>query len=227
MAPRRWGAALGVGTVFFLGYALQTVGLRMTTASNAAFITGLSTPLVPAIWGLWTRRMPGPSVLVGIGLATAGLALLTLTDPVGPNLGDLLVLGCAFMFALHIVLIGRLARAIDPVAFATAQVLPVGVFSTLAATAERPLASLAAAPAPVWGMMVFMALTGTVFALLVQTWAQRITTPSHTGLMFTFEPVAAALAAYLILGETLSGRQAVGAGLILAGIVLAEVKQDR
>jgi drug/metabolite transporter (DMT)-like permease len=71
-----------------------------------------------------------------------------------------------------------------------------------------------------------MALTGTVFALLVQTWAQRITTPSHTGLMFTFEPVAAALAAYLMLGETLSGRQGLGAGLILAGIVLAELKQD-
>jgi drug/metabolite transporter (DMT)-like permease len=226
MPPRRWLAALGVGTVFFFGYALQTVGLRLTTASNTAFITGLSTALVPMIWAIWHRRAPRPGVLIGIALATAGLALLTLGDSVRPNLGDVLVLGCAFMFALHIVLIGRLARAIDPVAFATAQVLPVGVFSMLAASTERPLASLAAASAPVWGMVVFMAVTGTVFGMLVQTWAQRITTPSHTGLMFTFEPVAAALASYLILGEILSGRQAFGAGLILAGIVLAELKQD-
>ncbi|MDR7537824.1 MAG: DMT family transporter [Armatimonadota bacterium] len=223
MAWQRWAQALGVGTVFFLGYAFQTVGLRLTTASKTAFITGLSTVIVPVISAVWLRRPPRAGVLAGILLASGGLALLTLTEAVAVQTGDWLVLGCAVCFAFHIVLVGRLARAIEPLAFAAAQVVPVGLFSTLAAVPERPLLGLVSAGAAVWAMIVFMAATGTVFAMLVQTWAQRYTTPSHVGLVFTFEPVAAALAAYLILGEVPSARQAVGAALILAGILASEL----
>jgi drug/metabolite transporter (DMT)-like permease len=223
MPWQRWAQALGVGAVFFLGYAFQTVGLRLTTASKAAFITGLSTVIVPVISTVWLRRPPRVGVLAGILLATAGLALLTLTEAVAVQIGDWLVLGCAVCFAWHIVLVGRLARAIEPLAFAAAQVVPVALFSTLAAVPERPLMGVVSASGAVWAMIVFMAATGTVFAMLVQTWAQRYTTPSHVGLVFTFEPVAAALAAYLILGEVLSVRQAVGAALILAGILASEL----
>jgi drug/metabolite transporter (DMT)-like permease len=94
--------------------------------------------------------------------------------------------------------------------------------STLAAASERSLPALVAAPPVIWGAIVFMALTGTVAALVVQNWAQRFTSPSHAGLMFTFEPVAAAAAAYLLLGELFTGRQAVGAFSILVGILMAE-----
>jgi drug/metabolite transporter (DMT)-like permease len=228
MPPRRWAAALTVGVVFFLGYAFQTVGLRLTTASKTAFITGLTTAIVPVISAVWMRVPPRPGVLAGITAATVGLGLLTLNGAARVNLGDLLVLGCAFLFALHIVLVGRLARALEPVPFATAQLLPIALFSALAASwTERPLSGLAAAGGPVWAMIFFMAITATVFAMLVQIWAQRFTTPSHTGLMFVFEPVSAALAAYLILGEVPTPRQAAGAALILAGIVGAELNQAK
>jgi drug/metabolite transporter (DMT)-like permease len=228
MPAGQWRTALAVGLVFFLGYALQTVGLGLTTASKTAFITGLTTAFVPVVSAVWMRLAPPPGVLAGVAAATVGLGLLTLNDAVRVNAGDLLVLGCAVLFALHIVLVGRLARSMDPVPFATAQVLPIGLLSAVAASAaESPLTGLAAASGPVWGMVVFMAVTGTVFALLVQIWAQRVTTASHTGLMFAFEPVAAALAAYLILGEVPTARQAAGAALILAGIVGAELNQTR
>ncbi|MDQ7859476.1 MAG: DMT family transporter [Armatimonadota bacterium] len=220
--PRRWGAAGAVGAVFFLGYAFQTVGLRLTTASKAAFITGLSVVLVPVIAALWLRRAPPPAVWGGIAAATAGLGLLSLDGPAAVQAGDLLVLAGAVCFALHIVLVGRLAATIAPPAFAAAQIVAVMALSTLAALPERPLAALGAAPADVWAMVAFMAATATVGALLVQTWAQRFTPPAHVGLMFTFEPVAAAIAAYLLLGEVLAVRQTLGALLILGGIVLAE-----
>ncbi|MDR7521215.1 MAG: DMT family transporter [Armatimonadota bacterium] len=226
LPARPWIQAAAVGVVFFLGYGLQTVGLRLTTASKAAFITGLSVVLVPVIASVWLRRRPRGRVWAGIATASAGLALLTLDDPIGANLGDLLVLGCAFCFALHIVLVGRLGPALDPLAFAAAQVVSVAALSTLAASVERPLRALVAAPPGIWGMILFMATTATVGALVIQTWAQRFTSPSHTGLMFTFEPVAAAVAAYLLLGEVLSGRQAFGALLILVGIVVAEVGRE-
>jgi drug/metabolite transporter (DMT)-like permease len=221
--PRRWAAAAAIGGVFFVGYALQTLGLRLTTASKAAFITGLSTALVPVISAVWLRRVPPAAVVLGIGAATVGLALLTLDGAATVQAGDVLVLGCALCFALHIVLVGRLARAIDPLAFATAQMAAVMTLSTLAAVPERPLLALGSAPAAVWALIAFMAVTGTAAALLIQTWAQRFTSPSHVGLMFTFEPVAAAAAAYALLGEVLVARQAAGALLILGGIVLAEV----
>lgn len=221
-----WTAAVGVGIVLFLGYALQTVGLRFTTASKAGFITGLSVAMIPVISAVWLRKAPRPTVLAGIGAATVGLALLTLNESLAVGRGDLLVLGCAVCFATHIVLVGRLAPRLDHVTMATAQVVPVAVLSLLAAFVERPLPAVAAAGAPIWFMIAFMAVTATVAAFLVQMWAQRFTTASHTGLMFTFEPVAAAVAAYLALGEVLTGRQAWGAGLILAGIVMADLKQD-
>lgn len=223
LPARPWIQAAAVGVVFFLGYGLQTVGLRLTTASKAAFITGLSVVLVPVIASVWLRRRPRGWVWAGIASATAGLALLTLDDPMGATLGDLLVLGCAVCFALHIVLVGRLAPALDPLAFAAAQVVSVAALSTLAASVERPLRALVAAPPGIWGILLFMAVAATVGALVIQNWAQRFTSPSHTGLMFTFEPVAAAVAAHLLLGEVLRGRQALGALLILIGIVVAEV----
>lgn len=226
-APRReWTAGAAVGGVLFLGYALQTTGLRLTTASNSGLITGLSVAMVPAISAAWFRRVPRSGVLAGIAAAVIGLVLLTLNDVVRVNLGDVLTLGCAFFFALHIVLVGRLTRGFDPIVFATAQITAVAILSGMAALVERPLAPLAAAPPAVWAMIAFMAATGTVGAFLIQVWAQRFTSASHTGLMFTFEPVAAALTAYLILGEVLAGRQALGAVLILAGIVLAELNQE-
>jgi drug/metabolite transporter (DMT)-like permease len=228
MAPRAWIVAAGVGVVLFLGFAFQALGIRLTTASRAGFITGLSVAMVPVISSLWSRRAPRLAVMLGVSAATIGLSLMTAGDAAVPvNVGDALVLACAVCFALHIVFVGRLAAAWDAVSFATVQVVAVAVLSVLAALlTERPAAALAAAPAFALGMIAYMTFVGTVAALLVQVWAQRFTTPTHTGLMFAFEPVAAALAAVALLGETLAGRPAVGAALIVSGIVIAELARD-
>lgn len=223
---RAWTQAVAIGALFFVAYILQVVGLRLTTASKAGFITGMSVVMVPAISALWLRRAPSKMVLAGIAIAAIGLALLSLEGPSAVRIGDLLILGCAVCFAFHIVLVGRLAPALDYRVFATAQAIPVALLSAIGALTEHPGPAIAAAGPGIWAAVVFMALTGSAGALLVQSWAQRFTTASHTGLMFTFEPVAAALLAHVILGEVLAGRQALGAGLILAGIVLAELKHN-
>lgn len=227
MAPRAshrpWTHALAVGVVFFFGYAFQVLGLRMTTASQAGFVTGMSVVMVPVISALWLRRAPRPLVLAGIAAAAVGLGLLALEGPPEVRVGDLLVLGCAICFAFHIVLVGRLAPAVDHRLFAVAQAIPVAVLGGLAALAEHPGSAIASAGPDIWAAIAIMALTASAGALLVQSWAQRFTTPSHTGLMFAFEPVAAALLAHLILGEVLARRQALGAWLILMGIVVAEL----
>ncbi len=219
-----WTQALAVGVVFFFGYAFQVLGLRVTTASQAGFITGTSVIMVPVISGLWLRRVPRPLVLAGIAAATVGLGLLALEGPMAVRMGDLLVLACAVCFAVHIVLVGRLAPALDHRVFAVAQAIPVAVLGAIGALTEHPGAAIASAGLGIWAAIAFMAVTASAGALLVQSWAQRFTTPSHTGLMFTFEPVAAALLAYAMLGEALTARQALGAVLILLGIVIAEIR---
>ncbi len=226
-ARRDWMAAAALGVVLFLGFALQKIGLRITTASKAGFITGLSVVMVPVIWAVWMRRVPHQRVMTGIAAATVGLALLTLNGSLAVNVGDLLVLACAVCFAMHIAIMGRLAPVLDTITLTTVQVVVAAVLSVLAALMEGSLPGVATSSALVWGMILFMTAAGTLAALLIQAWAQRFTTPAHTGLMFAFEPVAAAIAAFFILDEVLVGHQAWGAALIFVGIVIAELNQGR
>src|SRR5262249_53908257 len=115
-ATLSWGLVRAgglVGLCLFAGYALQTAGLQFTSAAKAGFITGLSVVIVPLLEAAALRRPPAWSTLVGVALATLGLALLTLGGDVTVELGDLLVLGCALAFALHILSVDRYAGRHD------------------------------------------------------------------------------------------------------------------
>ncbi|MBC7249748.1 MAG: DMT family transporter [Anaerolineae bacterium] len=214
----RNGGLLGV--VLFAAYAFQTAGLRTTSASKAAFITGLSVVLVPLLAALWLRQLPRPVAWLSALLATVGLALLSM--PLGQSLvvGDGLVLGCALMFAIHILLVGRYASRHDPLALSAVQ---MGVVALLSGAVAPWAESLPARLSPVvWGALLFTALLATVLALVLQISAQRRTPPHRAALLLTLEPVFAALTAYL-LGERLTPQGWAGCALILIAMVMAEV----
>src|SRR5260370_4645987 len=103
-----------VGVFLFLGYAFQTTGLKLTTPSKSAFLTGVSTVLVPLLLVVFWKTKIHPWRAVGIALALAGLFLMTvpsgregLADFAKVNSGDLLTIGCALAFAFQIILLGR------------------------------------------------------------------------------------------------------------------------
>ncbi len=220
---RELAAGALIGVFLFAGYAFQTAGLQYTTASKAGFITGLSVVMVPFTTWLWLRRAPGKSALAGVVLATAGLALLTLPrgQVLTVNRGDVLVLACAVSFALHITAVGAFAPRMDSLALATVQIASTAVISSVAALVlEAPTWPM---PAFVWGAAAFTGVLATGVAFGVQTTAQAFTTPTHTALIFATEPVFAALFGYLLAGEWLSGQAWLGCGLILAGMVVAEL----
>ena len=221
---RELAAGTLVGVFLFAGYGFQTAGLQYTTASKAGFITGLSVVMVPFTTWLWLRRPPGKLALVGVVLATVGLALLTLPgdETLTVNRGDALVLACAVSFALHITAVGAFAPRMDSLALATVQIASTAIISSIAALAlEFPTGPI---PASVWGAAAFTGVLATGVAFGVQTTAQVFTTPTHTALIFAMEPVFAALFGYLLAGERLSGLAWLGAGLILAGMVVAELR---
>jgi drug/metabolite transporter (DMT)-like permease len=106
---RGFGKGALLGLALFAGYAFQTLGLRSTSASQSGLITGLSVVLVPILSALMLRRSPGAAAVLGVMLATVGLALLTLNESFHVAPGDLYLLACALAFALHIVGVGAFA----------------------------------------------------------------------------------------------------------------------
>ncbi|NMB17290.1 MAG: DMT family transporter [Firmicutes bacterium] len=210
-----------LGTLLFAAYALQTVGLQYTTASNAAFITGLSVVLVPLLTAVGLRSLPAPESIGGALLAAVGLGCLTLGDGLVLNVGDLLVLGCAFAFAGHIVLIGKYAAQSSTYELVVGQMLAVALWAWLFTLIwEEP--SLHATPRT-WAAIVITGILASAVALSIQTTMQRFTSPTRTGIIFSTEPVFAALFAYLWLHETLSLKQLVGCVLILSGMLFTEL----
>ena len=215
-----WRAGGLLGTVLFAAYAFQTLGLRITTATRAGFITGLFVVLVPLLSALVLRRMPTFTVWGAALLAVLGLALLSL--PLDPALapGDGLMLLCALMVAVHILLVDHQAQHYDPLALGTAQIGTVALLSGLAALLVEPLPTRLSSG--VWGVILFTALPATALALLLQVMGQRHTPPHKAALLLTLEPIFAALTAFLFLDERLGVRGLAGCGLILAAMLLAE-----
>jgi drug/metabolite transporter (DMT)-like permease len=217
------GAGLLVAIFLYGGFVTQTFGLQTTSASVAAFITGLSTVVVPLAAFAILRHRPPSGALVGVALATGGMGLLTLKDDLSLSQGDVLVLFCALFFALHIVMVGKYAPRVDAVVLATVQLGAVAAASwPLALFLERPTF---AAPPGVWASVVFIGVVATGLVFFIQNVAQRFTSPTHTAVIFTMEPVFAAFFAYLWVGESMAGRGLIGAGLILAGMLAAELRR--
>lgn len=221
-------AGVLIGVVFGAGYFLQTVGLQYTTASKAGFITALNVVFIPVLAKYISGRRSTWVTWLGVAVATLGLAVMTVDWSVGlrPETGDLFVLACAVMFALHIVLIDRFAGDFDPVLLTFVQVVTVTVLSFGAAHAFEGGFVLATDGANV-GRLLFLAVFATAGAVLTQVSLQRFTTPARVGLILSMEPVFAALFAWLLLGETMTATGWFGGALVLAGVLLSEFGPSR
>jgi drug/metabolite transporter (DMT)-like permease len=214
-----------VGILLWLGFALQTWGLEYTSAGNSGFLTGLYIVLVPLFSAALYRRWPRAAELIGISIAGVGLVLLTApstTKMLSLNRGDLLTIGCAIVFAVHLLALGYFSQRERFEAVAIGQVACTALISMLGLMVERPRVS--------WHPQVILAIvvTGvlaTAVAFALQTWAQQYTTPTRTALILSLEPVFAFAAAVLVAGEALILRSVVGGGLIIAGILVVELRR--
>lgn len=220
--PVPWVPGATAGVALWVSYWLQTEGLRYTTPSKSAFITGMNVILVPVLVSIANRRWLRWRQALAALVATLGLGLLTLQSfgLWAVNWGDVLTLGCAVAFSVHVILVGRYANQVDAGAFLAVQLAVVAGLSAIMASAEgwpfRPTPGLA------WAVVITAALpTAAAFALMI--WAQRFVAPSRAALLFTTEPVFAVAASYAWLGERFSGNAAAGAILILVAIWIAEV----
>jgi drug/metabolite transporter (DMT)-like permease len=227
------------GLFLALGYSFQTSGLAHTTPSKSAFLTGLVVVLVPIlslIPRVAPRTSPKPSAIVFLGaiLAFAGLILLTSTPGTGMallynpgrgagmHLGEWLTLLCAIAFAAHLLTLAHAAPQLSARRLGTLQIAFAAVFMLF----TLPLGgkpSLHLTPTAILALAI-TALFATAAAFTIQSWAQQILPPTHTALILTLEPVFAALTSLLFFHERFGPRELLGAALILAGILLAELR---
>lgn len=216
-------AGILIGFLLFAGFLLQTLGLQFTTPPKSAFLTGLTSVMVPLLASLVYRNKPQASEVLGVVVATTGLALLTLEGPIGSiGKGDLLTILCAVAFAGHIVTLGHYSgkasyEMLSIIQVATAAVLGISLFWW-----AEPL-RIVWNPAVIYAILV-TGLLATALAFSIQAWAQKHTSSTRTALIYMLEPVFAWLVSYWVLGVGLAGRAAAGAVLILAGVALVELK---
>lgn len=221
-------AGAGLGALLFGGYAFQTAGLLYTTPAKSGFVTGSSVVLVPLLLGIFWRRRLAAWAYGGVATVMAGLYLLTV--PVQGiahlNRGDVLTLVAAALYAFHIIVVSESAQAYPVAALSALQVAACGVLAAIAAAGAHAAGWQAARFEWRWELYVAIlicAVFATAVAFSLQVWAQQFTSPSHAAILFTLEPVFAAITSYWWLGERLGTRALAGAALVFAGILLAEL----
>lgn len=217
-------AGLAAGAFLTAGYVFQTLGLSpgMTSASRAAFITGMFVVITPFLQAVVLRRMPQWTAWVGVVAAVVGLWLLSGGADGGTwNLGDTVVLLCAVAYSAHMIVLGSLGRAHDTRPLTLVQLFTVAVVcGTVGLATEHP-------PMPVgsglWTALLVTGVLASAVAFAVQTYAQKHLSPTRTALILICEPAFGGLFAWLVAGETLGPVGLAGAALILVGMAASEL----
>ncbi len=225
LTARELLAGSAIGMAIFLGYSLQTIGLQTISSSKSAFITALYVPMVPLLQWAVLRRPPQLMSWIGIALAFAGLILLAGPQAGTPTLGmgEMLTLCGALAIAAEIILIGRVADAVDARRVTVVQLAVASLlaFACMPATGEG-------LPAFSWTLVALAGGLGAASALiqLTMNWAQKAVSPTKATLIYAGEPVWAGIVGRLA-GERLPLLAVLGAALIVRGVIASELKPRR
>ncbi|WP_106627319.1 DMT family transporter [Selenomonas massiliensis] len=214
-------AGIPVGLAMFVGVTLQQVALLYTTAGKTAFITTLYIVLVPLAAVLLGQRVRAVQ-WGGAILAFAGVYFLSAYGERSINTGDLLVLICSFFWMAQILLIDRYARAVDAIELCFMQMIVCTVGSAALAAIYESFAwsDLWSAAVPI----LYAGLFSCGVAYTCQILGQAYVEPTQAAILMSTEAIFAAVAGWIILGETMSGVQMMGCALLLGGALMAQVR---
>ncbi len=220
-AARRRGVALGL--LYGVAQILQTHGLEHTSASVSGFVTGMYVVCTPLLAAFFLRQRIGPVTWAAVGLATAGLAVLSLRG-FAIGYGEAVTFASAVLYAAHIVGLGAWATPRD--AFGLS-VLQMFVITGVCGVAAVPGGVVLPDNGADWWSVLYMALVAGALALVAQTWAQAHLAPTRAAIIMTMEPVFAAFFAVLLGGESLTVRMLVGGALVLIAMYTVELVPRR
>jgi len=223
LAPslHRWIAVGLAGLVLFVSANLQQIGLVHTTAGKAGFITGLYVVIVPLL-GLFWRHRVSAFVWAGCILAAGGMYLLSVVGAFSISLGDALVLAGALGWAIHVYLVGWLAQRMHPLRVAILQFVICSALSLAVAVLTETI-RLPDILSAGW-MIAYAGILSVGVAYTLQVVGQQRVDPAQASVILSLEAVFAVIGGWILLGETLSTRGLIGCALMLAGMMLAQVR---
>ena len=213
------------GTALAVATWLQQAGMATTQPGKAGFITALYIVIVPLIGKFFLRREAPSTIWVSVALAAVGLYLLSVTESLTMEPGDVYMILCAFVFSVQILLIDHFSRRVDGVAMSCVQFFTMTVVSTLGAavTAESVSAeALRVCLLPILYAGIFS--SGVAYTL--QILAQKDSNPMVVSLLLSLEAVFAALSGALFRHERMTGRELLGCALMFAAVVIAQIPRD-
>lgn len=219
---RGWLAGIILGILLFLSYLFQTYGLALTSSSNAGFLTGLNVIWVPLLAGPLLKKPAATGSKIGVVLAIIGLFMLTWRSPWSLNPGDLLVFICSIFIALHILGLDVFTRGYDGRALACVQIATMAILACIGSLLFEPVSWPQSWTPSLITALIITSVFATAYAFWAMTTFQHRTTPTRAALIYTLEPVFAAIFSIWLAGDRLSSLAWLGGALIIAGMVVAE-----
>ena len=220
--PKLWKTGLICGAALFVASGLQQVGIQYTTAGKAGFITAMYIVLVPVL-GLFLGRHVSPAAWIGVGLATAGLYLLSCAGVSKLNRGDVLLFGCALAFAVQITLIDRLAVDLDSLRLNCIQSLVCALLSAAVMAVSETFRWDVVLRC--WLPLCYAGILSMGVAYSLQIIGQRHLNPTAASLIMSMESVFAALFGWLLLRETMTAPELAGCVLVFTAVILSQLPE--
>ncbi len=225
-----------LGFFYFAGFATQSLGLNLTTATKSGFITGTFVVFIPILQLIIERRKPKWFNVLSVFLVLVGLIILSskgsnaidFIKQLGAdfNLGDLLTLICALLFAFQVVYVDVFTKKYDYLPMVFVQLLITGIggfiFSYIFSIASLETVRFTI-NASVVTAILYTAIFASIIATIIQLKYQKTVSPTKAGIIFSIEPIFAAVFAYFLLSEKISNFGLVGCVLIFIGLIVSEI----
>jgi len=204
------------GIILFIGFILQTYGQMFSTVSNASFITVQYVVFIPLL--MWRKRKITISVYLGVGLSVIGTAFLTLTEAFTFHIGDLILIGCALAFAIHIMVVEKIAKYNNVMAATFIQVVTLSLISFMVSLFTQP-----SIPTEGWIYVLYAGIISSGLAFILQVFGQKHVDSTLSGIILSFEALFGALGAVFILKESFSLNTLIGGFLMMCAVFMVEL----
>lgn len=213
-------AGIPTGMVLFVATNLQQFGIKYTTIGKAGFITAMYIIIVPLL-GIFLKKKVSFTIWISVALSVLGLYLLCMKEQLSLQLGDSLVLGCAFAFSVQIMLIDKYSSQMNPVLLSFIQFTVSGILSCICMFLfEQPDGN---AIMMTWKALIYAGVFSSGIAYTLQIVGQTGLNPTIASLIMSLESVVSAVSGFLFLQETMSGREALGCVLMFGAVILAQI----
>lgn len=214
--------SLLIGVPLLAGTIFQTIGLKYTSVSNAAFITGLDVLLIPILKFFVYKKKVAPKIFGACALALAGLYIIVAKDGLALNSGDIWIILCALGFAFYVLQVGRFSTEEKPMPSVILMMAFCGAGCLFCSLIDGNIVWIPQQKT-FWEGILFSSLLATAYMYTVQNYAQRYLAEEKVALTYLCEPVFATLAGIVLLNEQFTFNILIGGSLIFSAMIIAEL----